>query len=72
MPTLQLIYILYPYVCVLSVVIKTKRVSNDDIDKGYMFPNDDDDDLTGYTGGSVQLMVPSGVLQEISKYYIAS
>ena len=48
------------------LVIKAELVSNDEVDKGYMFP-DDDDDLTEFTGGSVQLMVPSGLLQDISK-----
>ena len=51
-------------------MIKAERVSNDEVDDiRYMFPDDDDDDddLTEYTGGSVQLMIPSGLLQEISE-----
>ena len=48
----------------IFAVIKAEHVSHDE---GYMFP-DDDDDLTEYTGGSVQLMLPSGLLQDFSKY----
>ena len=33
-----------------------------------MFP--DDDDLSEYTGGNVQLMIPSDLLQNISKRFI--
>jgi len=51
----------------MFVVIKVERVSNDDIVKGYLFPNENDS-LTGYAGGKTQLMVPSGVLKDISKY----
>ena len=47
-------------------VIKAERVSNGSVDKGYMFP-DENDDLTTYTGGSAQLVVPSGLLQNLSK-----
>ena len=32
----------------------------------YIFPNEDDD-LTNYTGGSAQVMVPSSLLQAVSK-----
>ena len=60
-----MIKVLSPYMFVL--VIKAERVSNDEVDKGYIFPNYDDD-LTEYTGGSVQLMVPSGLLQDISEH----
>ena len=49
----------------MFVVIKAELVSNDEVNEGYMFP--DDDDLTEYTGGSVQLMIPSDLLQEISE-----
>ena len=34
-----------------------------------MFP-DNDDDLTEYNGGAVQLMVPGDLLQDISKHFI--
>jgi len=51
----------------MFVVIKVERVSDDDIVEGYVFPNENDD-LTGYAGGSTHLMVPSGLLQDISKY----
>ena len=49
------------------IVIKAERVSNDSVDKGYVFP-DEDDNLTNYNGGSAQLMLPSGLLQDISMY----
>lgn len=48
------------------LVIKVERVSNEDTEEGYIFP-DEDDELTDYIGGNVQLMVPVGVLQDISK-----
>ena len=51
----------------MYVVIKAERVSNDEVE-GYVFP--DDDDLSEYTGGTVQLMVPSGLLQDISKQFV--
>jgi len=51
------------------VVIKAERISDDDIDEGYMFP-DDNDDLTEYNGGTIQLMVSSDLLQDISKHFI--
>jgi len=37
------------------------------MDKEYVFP-DEDDDLTNYAGESAQLVVPTGLLQDISKY----
>ena len=54
----------------LYIVIKAERVSNDNMYRGYMFP-DEDDNLTGYAGGNAQLMIPSGLLQNISKYSIS-
>ena len=48
------------------VVIKAERVSSNNTDEGYVFP-DDDDDLMDYNGGTVQLMIPSGLVQDISK-----
>ena len=50
----------------LYVVIKAERVSNDSVDKGYIFP-DKNDNLSTYAGGNAQLMVPTGLLQDISK-----
>ena len=43
--------------------IKAERVSSD---KDYVFPAGDDD-LTSYTGGRVDLMAPSSLLQDIGK-----
>ena len=50
----------------LYTVIKAERVSDDGVDKDYVFP-DEDDNLTVYSGGNTQLMVPIGLLQNISK-----
>ena len=50
----------------MFAVLKAERVSNDTFDKGYVFP-DEDDDLTAYTGGTAEVMVPSGLLQDICK-----
>ena len=50
----------------LYTVIKAERVSNDSVNKDYVFP-DEDDNLKSYTGGIAQLNVPSGLLQNISK-----
>ena len=47
-------------------VIKAKRISNDSVDKEYVFP-DEDDNLTAYEGGYAQVMVPSDILQNLSK-----
>ena len=41
-------------------------MSNETFNDGYVFP-DEDDDFTAYTGRSAQVMVPSGLLQEICK-----
>lgn len=49
----------------MFAVIKAELLT-DDLDEGYVFP-DEDDNLTDYNGGSAQLMVPSGLLQDISK-----
>ena len=46
----------YNLVCVVFVVLKAERVSNDSLSKGYKFP-DDDDNLTEYTGSNAQLSV---------------
>ena len=50
----------------LYAVIKVERISNDIVDEEYVFP-DDEDNLTAYGGGYAQVMVPSGLLQNISK-----
>lgn len=50
----------------LCIVIKAERISNDSVDNGYSFP-DEKDNLTAYGGGRAQLMVPGGLLQDISK-----
>ena len=50
----------------IYAVIKAERVSNDSVDKHYVFP-DEDDNLTSYTGGSAQLNISSSLLQNISK-----
>ena len=50
----------------LHIVIKAEHLSNDSVDKDYVFP-DEDDDLTAYSGGKAQLMVLTGLLQNISK-----
>ena len=52
----------------LYIVTKAERVSNDSVYRGYIFP-DEDDNLTAYAGGNAQLMIPSGLLQNISKCY---
>ena len=53
------------YLC-LYAVLKAERISNDRVDKEYVFP-DENDNLTAYEGGYAQVMVPSGLLQNISK-----
>ena len=52
----------------LYIVIKAERVSNDSDDKDYVFP-DEDDNLAAYSGGKTQLMIPIGLLQNISKNF---
>ena len=54
------------YLTCSYIVIKAERISNVSADKDYVFP-DADDNLVTYTGGNAQLMVPSGLLQNISK-----
>ena len=51
----------------MYTVIKAEHVSNDSVDEEYMFP-DKDDNLTAYEGGYAQVMVPSGLLQNLSKW----
>lgn len=48
------------------LVIKAERISSSNTDDGYVFP-DEDDHLTKYDGGNVQLMISSGLVQNISK-----
>ena len=50
----------------LYTVIKAEHISSDSVDKDYVFP-DEDDNLSDYNGGNTQLMVPIGLLQNISK-----
>ena len=52
---------------IICIVINAERVTNDSVHEGYMFP-DEDDNLTAYNGGRVQIMVSSNALQNISKY----
>ena len=52
---------MYNYV---FTVIKVERLSDEIVNKGYVFP-DEDDDLTDYKGKHAQLMIPSGLLQDI-------
>ena len=54
----------------VHAVIKAERVSNDSVNKDYVFP-DEDDNLTSYAGGNAQLNVPSGLLQNISKCIVS-
>ena len=43
-----------------------QRLSNENIQAGeaYLFP-DEQDDLTSFTGGRTQIMVPNSVLQHV-------
>ena len=58
------VFVLY-HIYVFTV-LKAERVSNATLVKGYIFP-DEEDNLTAYTGGTAQVMVPSGLLQNICK-----
>ena len=51
------------YVPIL-VVLKAERISNGGMNKGYKFP-DEDDDLTAYTGRNAQLSLSGGLLQDL-------
>ena len=53
----------------MSTVIKAERLSSEDMNKGYVFP-DEDDDLTDYKGESTHLMIPSSLLQDINSTYV--
>ena len=60
------IFALYNYMYVYAfAVFKAERL-NENLDEGYVFP-DEDDNLATFTGGSAQVMVPSGLLQDICK-----
>ena len=50
-------------------VLKAERVSNESLSTGYIFP-DESDNLSAYTGGSAQVMVPGGLLQNLCKYTV--
>ena len=47
-------------------MIKAEQISDDNTNEGYVFPDDDDDDLTDYDGGIVQLTISSDLVQDIS------
>ena len=57
--------------CILQIiqftVIKAKHVPYDSVGEMYLFP-DEGDDLTNYTGGSAQVIIPNGLLQAIGKH----
>ena len=46
----------------IFIVIKAERIPYDSMSTMYVFP-DKDDDLTNYTGGNTQVMVPNQILQ---------
>ena len=48
------------------VVLKAERISNDGMNKGYMFP-DEDDNLTAYAGRNTQLSLSGSLLQDLCK-----
>ena len=60
-------FVLDTCICAYTV-IKVKRLSDEDVNKGYTFP-DEDDDLTDYKGKHAQLMVPSSLLRDTSSKY---
>jgi len=47
-------------------VVKVQRLSNENVRAGeaYVFP-DEQDDLTSFTGGYAQIMVPNSILQHV-------
>jgi len=47
-------------------VVKAQRLSNENVRAGeaYVFP-DEQDDLTSFTGGDAQIMVPNSILQHV-------
>ena len=59
----------FHYLTCLYAVIKAEHISNESVGKDYVFP-DEDDNLSAYNGGNAQLMVPIGLLQNISKNII--
>ena len=52
----------------MFIVIKVEHLSSEDMNKGYVFP-DEDDDLTDYKGESTHLMIPSSLLQDSMQIY---
>ena len=48
----------------MFAVLKAEFISDESLDKGYVFP-DKRDDLTTYTGGIAHVMVPGGLLQSL-------
>ena len=47
-------------------VVKAQRLSNENIQAGeaYVFP-DEQDNLTSFTGGDTQIMIPNSVLRHV-------
>ena len=47
-------------------VVKAQRLSNENVQAGeaYVFP-DEQDDLTSFTGGGTQIMIPNSVLRHV-------
>ena len=50
----------------IIAVLKAERISDGNMNKGYIFP-DEDDDLASYTGRSTQLSLSSSLLQDLCK-----
>jgi len=50
----------------LCVVVKAQRLSNENVQAGeaYVFP-DEQDDLTSFSGGDAQIMVPNSILRHV-------
>ena len=53
----------------IVTVIKAECIPQGSMSTMYTFP-DEDDDLTNYTGGNAQVMVPNGLLQGNGKLNI--
>ena len=52
----------------MLTVVKVERVSDEDMNKGYTFP-DEDDNLKNYERNSTQLVIPSSLLEDINGKY---
>ena len=55
---------LYYHSLHLLIVFKAECLSNENVSKGYFFP-DEDDDLSNYKVDTPHLMIPSTLLQNI-------